>query len=177
MASTLAETARNADSVPYWNALLEQKGLAEDVRDAAISALAHSLTATDLKELGNRYAALQDETARQTWADVVRQVEGVEHVPQLIALAGEPAAATASDPLVLATWDTLAVIGAPQGVAKLLAWTDQVNGDAAAALAHAISMVDNPASLGVLQEAATSGSSRQQAAAERALVNLADKRQ
>jgi len=176
LASTLAETARNAESVPYWNALLAQAELAEDVRDAAISALAHSLTATDLKELGNRYTATQDETMRQNWADVVRQVEGAEHVPQLIALAGEPGAAVASDPLVLAAWDTLAVIGAPQGVAKLLAWADQAPDNAtAAALAHAIGRVDNPASLAILQRAAASGSARQQTAAENALKNFADR--
>ena len=176
LASVLAETARNAESVPYWNALLEKADLAEDVRDAAVSALAHSLNANDLTELGNRYAASQDETARQAWADVVRQVEGAEQVPQLITLAGDPGAAAASDPLVLAAWDTLATIGAPQGVSKLLAWTDQVNGAAAPALAHAISMVRNPASLAILQQASSSGSPRQQAAAARALENFGDKR-
>ncbi len=176
LASILAETVRNPESVPYWNSLLAQTGVPEDVRDAAVSALAHSLSPTDLKELGNRYADTLDDTARQALADAVRQLEGAEFVPQLITLAGDPATASAADPLVLAAWDTLATIGAPQGVAKLLAWIDQVDGTAAVALAHAISMVRNPASLPLLQQAAAAGSPRQRAAALRALANFADKR-
>lgn len=172
LASVLAEQARNAESVPYWNALLEKADLADDVRDAAISALAHSLTTADLKELGGRYAATQDEAARQTYADVVRQVEGPEYVPQLLALAGNPTAVTAPDPLTLAAWDTVAAIGTPQGVTQLLTWVDQVNGDAATAMAHAIGMVRNPASLAILQQAAATGSPRQQAAAAGALKNF-----
>ena len=176
LASILAETARNPESVPYWNGLLEQAGVAEDVRDAAVSALAHSLSPTDLKDLGSRYAVTPDDTARQALADVVRQLEGAEFVPQLITLAGDPTPVSAADPLVLAAWDTLATIGAPPGVAKLLAWTDQADGAAAAALAHAISMVRNPASLAILQQAAAAGSPRQRAAALRALENFAGKR-
>ncbi|MEI8079000.1 MAG: HEAT repeat domain-containing protein [bacterium] len=176
LASILAETARNPEGVPYWNGLLAQADVAEDVRDAAVSALAHSLNVTELKDLGTRYAATPDDALRQNLADVVRQLEGAELVPQLITLAGEPATASAADPLVLAAWDTLATMGTPQGVATLLAWTDQVDGAAAAALAHAISMIRNPASLPALQRAADSGSPKQQAAAVRALENFAGQR-
>lgn len=148
----------------------------EPVRDAAQRALARDADTALIDRLVTHYDGAGDDTVRQALADALRQVQDPELAGELARLAFDRAGT--SDPMTVAIWDTLGIIGTPEAVTALSALLASSAMSAAdrATLADAVARVDNQDALSLLRALAAGqvagAGPAVQAAARRALANF-----
>jgi hypothetical protein len=174
-ASILADEAPSAqrDLLLEW---VLDPAATEPLRDAAQRALARDADAALANRLVTLYDSASNDAARQALADALRQMQNPELVDELVRLAFDRAGI--SDPMTVAIWDTLGIIGTPEAVTALAALLASSALSAAdrAALADALARVDNLDALPLLRALAAGqvagAGPTVQAAAHRALANF-----
>jgi len=174
-ASILADEAPSAQCELLLERVLDPAAT-EPVRDAAQRALARDADAALVDRLVTLYDGAGNDAARQALADALRQMQDPELAGELARLAFDRAGT--SDPMTVALWDTLGIIGTPEAVTALAALLASSALSAAdrAALADALARVDNPDALPLLRALAAGqvagAGPAVQAAARRALANF-----
>ncbi len=174
-AAILAEEAPSTQRELLLERVLDPAAT-EPVRDAAQRVLARDADTALLDHLVTLYDGAGNDAARQALADALRQVQDSELAGELARLAFDRAGT--SDPMTVAIWDTLGIIGTPEAVTALAALLTSSAMSAAdrTALSDALARVDNPDALSLLHALAAGqvagAGAAGQTAARRALANF-----
>lgn len=173
-ASILADEAPSAQRELLLERVLDPAAT-EPVRDAAQRALARDADPALMDRLVTLYDSAGNDAVRQALADAVRQVQDPELTGDLARLAF--ARSGVADPMTVAIWDTLGIIGTPEAVTALTAvLAAGVSAEDRATASAALGRVDNPDALPLLRALAAGrvvgAGPAVQAAARRALANF-----